>query len=181
VLDATAAELARQGYAAMRIEDIAARAGVHKTTIYRRWPTKAELVIAMVEARSTERVPVPDLGSLEADLHAFATSIIENLARDGASIARAVVAAAATEPELREGAAAFWARRFEVASEMVDRARARDEIPADTSADSLIECLIGPLFVRVLLTDVPLDDGLAQRTAATTAMAARAGGFRTVT
>jgi hypothetical protein len=62
---------------------------------------------------------------------------------------------------------------------MVDRARARGEVPASTSTDAVIEALIGPLFVRALLTDGPLDDSLAARTAAATAVAARSGVFRT--
>jgi AcrR family transcriptional regulator len=152
---------------------------VHKTTVYRRWPTKADLVMAMVDARSVERVPVPDRGSFEADLRAFATSIVDNLADDGAVAARALVGAAGTHPELRAAATAFWARRFGLAAPMVDRARARGEVPASTSTDAVIEALIGPLFVRALLTDGPLDDSLAARTAAATAVAARSGVFRT--
>jgi hypothetical protein len=134
--------------------------------------------MAMVEARSAERVPVPDLGSLEADLRAFAASIVDNLQRDGAIVARTLVAAADAAPELRTAASAFWAHRFALASTMVDRARVRGEIPPDTSADAAIEALIGPLFVRVLLTDVPLDDAIAARTAEATTIAARAGAFR---
>jgi AcrR family transcriptional regulator len=179
VLDATAQLLAEQGYDALRIDEVAARAGVHKTTVYRRWPTKAELVVAMVDARSAERVPVPDLGSLEADLRAFASSIVDNLVHHGgAVVARALVGAAGTAPDLRAAAAAFWARRFGLAAEMIDRARDRGEVASDTAADAVIEALIGPLFVRVLLTDVPLDDAIAARTAEATTIAARAGAFR---
>jgi AcrR family transcriptional regulator len=179
VLDATAQVLAEQGYDALRIEEVAARAGVHKTTVYRRWPSKAELVVAMVDARSAERVPVPDLGALEDDLRAFASSIVDNLMHDGgAVVARALVGAAGTAPELRAAAAAFWSRRFGLAAEMIERARARGEVAPDTMADAVIEALIGPLFVRVLLTDVPLDDSIAARTAEATTIAARAGAFR---
>lgn len=178
VLDATAQVLAERGYDALRIDEVAVRAGVHKTTVYRRWPTKADLVIAMADARSAERVPVPDLGSLEADLQAFASSIVANLLRDGATLARTVVAAAGVEPDLRVAAAAFWSRRFGLAAEMIERARDRGEVAPDTTADAVIEALIGPLFVRVLLTDVPLDDAIAARTAEATTIAARAGAFR---
>lgn len=178
VLDATAALLVEKGYEALRIDEVASRAGVHKTTVYRRWPTKADLVMAMVDARSIDRVPVPDLGSLEADLEAFATSIVDNLRRDGAVVARTLVAAADVAPELRAAASAFWARRFELASSMVDRARERGEVADDTSADAVVETLIGPFFVRVLLTDVALDGDVARRSAQATAAAARGGAFR---
>src|SRR6187402_997198 len=67
VLIATAEELSRVGYAALRIEDIAARSGVNKTTIYRRWPTKPELVAAALRAL-TQPPQAPDTGSLRGDL-----------------------------------------------------------------------------------------------------------------
>lgn len=178
VLTATAELLGAKGYDALRIDEVATRAGVHKTTVYRRWPTKADLVMAMVDARSAERVPVPDLGSLEADLAAFAASIVDNLADDGAAVAHAVVAATGTDPDLRAAAAVFWTRRFGLAARMVDRARERGEVALDTSADAVVEALIGPMFVRVLLTDVPLDCEIAARTARATAIAAREGAFR---
>src|SRR4051812_48249793 len=66
VLIATAEELSRVGYAALRVEDVAARSGVNKTTIYRRWPTKPELVAASVRA-VWETPEVPDTGSLRND------------------------------------------------------------------------------------------------------------------
>jgi AcrR family transcriptional regulator len=69
VVVATFDELSRVGYAAMRVEDIAARSGVNKTTIYRRWPTKAELLTSAV-IESTKRAPCIDTGNLRGDLHA---------------------------------------------------------------------------------------------------------------
>ena len=67
IVGATVAELSRVGYEAMRVEDVAARSGVNKTTIYRRWPTKAEMVAsALVEG--TKLRPAIDTGSLREDL-----------------------------------------------------------------------------------------------------------------
>jgi AcrR family transcriptional regulator len=178
VLAAARELVADQGYEPVGIEQIAARAGVHKTTVYRRWPTKARLVMDAVEDMSAERVPVPDTGTLASDLREFSRSIVANLNTAGAAtLARALVAAAADSDELRAAAAEFWHRRFGVAGEMVARAVERQEIPADTDSDALIETLIGPLYVRVLLTDVAVDRGLADRVAAITAEAARAGSF----
>jgi AcrR family transcriptional regulator len=70
VVDATFDELSRVGYTAMRVEDIAARSGVNKTTIYRRWPTKAELLTNAVIEATKKRGPSIDTGSLRGDLHA---------------------------------------------------------------------------------------------------------------
>jgi AcrR family transcriptional regulator len=73
VLGETLAELGRTGYAALRVEDIAARVGVNKTTIYRRWSTKEELVRAAIGSVVTDEAVRPvDTGSLRGDLLEFA-------------------------------------------------------------------------------------------------------------
>src|SRR5262249_32151401 len=68
VLHAAAAELARVGYAGFRIEDVATAAGVNKTTVYRRWPTKADLVEATLRGIGLRPLEVPDTGSIDGDL-----------------------------------------------------------------------------------------------------------------
>ena len=106
VLAATQELLAEGGYDALRVDDVATRAGVHKTTVYRRWPTKAALVMAVLDSRSAERVPVPDTGSLEGDLRQFARSIVGNLTTAGGPrLTRTLVTAADSSPELRSAAA----------------------------------------------------------------------------
>ena len=85
------------------------------------------------------------------------------------------MAATESSPELRDAAAGFWAGRFGLASEMVARAVTRQEIPDLTDPDALIETFIGPLYVRVLLTDGELDYELADRAARVAAVAARGG------
>src|ERR1700742_1730035 len=76
VMSATAHELSRVGYAALRVEDVATRSGVNKTTIYRRWPTKPELVGAALRA-VWQSPDVPDTGSVRGDF-------IESLTRTAA-------------------------------------------------------------------------------------------------
>ena len=66
VLSAVLQELSRVGYRGLRIEDVALRAGVNKTTVYRRWPTKIELVRAALVCDSTCRIPHPDTGTLRS-------------------------------------------------------------------------------------------------------------------
>src|SRR6266487_2194893 len=67
ILRATAEELSTSGYAGLRIEDVAARSGVNKTTIYRRWPRKSDLVSAALLHLWADEAP-PDTGSLREDL-----------------------------------------------------------------------------------------------------------------
>ena len=72
VLRATLDELAAVGYGNLSFESVAHRAGVHKTTLYRHWPGREALVREALLARSEVTVPIPDTGSLGADLIAFA-------------------------------------------------------------------------------------------------------------
>ena len=69
VLRTTLEMLGQQGYAGLRVEDVAARAGVNKTTIYRRWPTRADLVVAALTSLATPPVAV-ETGRLACDLKA---------------------------------------------------------------------------------------------------------------
>src|SRR5262245_26513815 len=68
VLQATREELDRAGYAELSVESVAALAGVNKTTIYRRWPTKSELVVAAIKEYFDQSQDFPDTGVLRSDL-----------------------------------------------------------------------------------------------------------------
>src|SRR5262245_66483 len=76
VLAAALEELGRTGYGALRIEDVAARAGVNKTTVYRRWPTKEDLVRAALLSITADQFVVPNTGSLRTDLLAIARGMV---------------------------------------------------------------------------------------------------------
>src|SRR5258708_31088310 len=76
VLRATIEELARIGYGALSIEEVANRAGVNKTTVYRRWPTKADLVRAALRSMGDDKVCQPATGSLRGDLLAAGRSLL---------------------------------------------------------------------------------------------------------
>jgi AcrR family transcriptional regulator len=167
ILDATTALLAEASYDELRIEDVARRAGVNKTTVYRRWPTKVELVADAVRAQSRQSIPVPDTGSFAGDLSALARSVATHLgSAGGARMTRTMVAAATTTAEVSGAMPAFWAHRFALVGTIVERAVERGELPADVDADLLIETLIGPLYVRLLLTGAPITVEVAERVAA---------------
>lgn len=166
VLGATSQLLMEVGYDEMSVEDVATRAGVHKTTVYRRWPTKPELVAAAVSAQAAENVPVPDTGSTIGDLQAFAREIIANIGSEGGSRqTRSLVAAGATSDELAATMHAMWAQRLSASATIVERAVERGELPPGSDPNLIIETLIGPIWVRLLLTGEPIDDDLANRVA----------------
>jgi AcrR family transcriptional regulator len=167
VLSATLEVLVETGYDGMNIDAVAARAGVHKTTVYRRWPTKAALVAAAAADRSEQLVPVPDTGSLVGDLTALARSIADNLSSElGAGLARTIIAAAAASDEVAQVNREFWAVRLALTETVVERAVARGEVRADVDARAVIETLIGPIYVRLLLTGEPLDASFVEEVAA---------------
>lgn len=172
VLDATMTLLIEQGLDAVAIDEVARRAGVHKTTVYRRWPDRAELVLDAVLEASGEIVPVPDTGSLVDDLRLFARSVAANLTDGpGLAVGRAMVVTAAGSPEMADTLARYWSERFAMARLMFERAEARGELvsPPAGGVDLAIEQLIGPLWVRVLLTGRPVDQALADASAAAVA------------
>lgn len=93
VLAATLAELAEAGYRGLRIEDVATRAGVNKTTIYRRWPTKEDLVGAAFRSITSDKLIIPNTGSLRGDLLAIARVMVESIdLPEGQSLFRVMAA-----------------------------------------------------------------------------------------
>jgi AcrR family transcriptional regulator len=180
VLDATAEVLSESGYEGLSIDAVATRAGVHKTTVYRRWPTKAELVAEATRDRSQRRVPVPQTGSFAGDLEALARAVVANIgSKVGAKMTHTLVAASATSPEVAEGTEAFWRERLALTSVIVERAIERGEIPKNTDPNLVIETLIGPLYVRLLLTGEPINRAFADRVAALVAGGAASPAKRT--
>lgn len=164
VLGAAADLLTEVGYDNMRVEDVAARAGVHKTTVYRRWPTKAALTADAAALHSDDAVPIPDTGTIADDLRLLAREVAANIGTEGgARRSRSIAAAAATSDELATAMHGFWANRLALSAEVVERAIQRGELPASTDANLIIETVIGPLWVRLLLTGEPITEELADQ------------------
>jgi AcrR family transcriptional regulator len=124
VLDAAWELLHAGGYAALSMDDVADRAGVAKTTVYRRWPTKDHLAVA-VAARILGDVPVPGTGDLRRDLTEFVTALAASLNRlrlaghpDGgpsAGLAAELIAATARHPDIDTAVRALYAARHDLA------------------------------------------------------------------
>lgn len=164
VLGAAADLLTEVGYDNLRVEDVAARAGVHKTTVYRRWPTKAALTADAAALHSDDAVPIPDTGTIADDLRLLAREVAANIGTEGgARRSRSIAAAAATSDELASAMHGFWANRLALSAEVVERAIQRGELPASTDANLIIETVIGPLWVRLLLTGEPITEELADQ------------------
>jgi AcrR family transcriptional regulator len=164
VLQAAAELLTEVGYDKMSVEEVATRAGVHKTTVYRRWPTKAELTADAAALHSADAVPIPDTGTVVGDLKLLAREVVANIGTEGgARRSRSIAAAAATSDELAEAMHGFWAHRLALSATVVERAIERGELPESADGNLIVETVIGPLWLRLLLTGEPITEELADQ------------------
>lgn len=178
VFAAAVAELSARDYADISVESIAARAGVHKTTVYRRWGSKAEIIRQALAGAATAGIPVPDTGGVDEDLRALARAVQSVLsAPAGAAITRALIVGGLTSPEIAGLMSQFWAGRLAAISVIVDRATQRGQLPAGTDPAALMHAVVAPLYYELLVTRVPITERDADRGAAAAIAAARAGVF----
>jgi AcrR family transcriptional regulator len=155
---ATLAELAENGYTAFSLEGVARRAGVHKTTLYRRWGTREDLVLEAMLDRAGRSISVPDTGSLRQDLLELASTVAANAATpEVAAMARTVAAESPYDRRLATANRRFWAERLALDSVIVERAIERGEVAEGTPPQLVIESVIGPIHLRLLLTGEPVD------------------------
>jgi AcrR family transcriptional regulator len=162
VLAAAFEELAANGFDGATVAGVAKRSGVHETTVYRRWVTRENLLVAALLERSADVIPTPDTGSTRRDLLAIVRDIIAYVRspQGGAVLRAATLPVDDTYAVLREG---FWARRLDALSPVVARGIERGDLRADIDARLLLEMLVAPVHGRLLLTGEPVDDDLAER------------------
>jgi AcrR family transcriptional regulator len=179
VLAATLAELAEIGYPELSVENVAQRAGVHKTTIYRRWRDREALVIDAVAENVITEVPVPDTGSIEGDMRALARGLVRWLHSPiGKGVLATMCPGAACALEVEEGRREFYRIRFGQVVPVIERAISRGELPADTDPTEVIKTMAAPIYFRMLVLPEPVDDAVADRAVDIALAAARAGALR---
>lgn len=143
--------LAERGPEATTIPAVAQRAGVHATTIYRRWGSAAELLSAVAVSRLTGDLVVPDSGSLRGDLTMWVRDVITDLSDpDSLLMLRTVFG---TTKDANGPSACLADRRTQLEA-MLDADRARANAPPD--AEMLLETLLGPVYFRALFDDAAL-------------------------
>jgi AcrR family transcriptional regulator len=157
ILSAAVDELREKGYAALTIEGIAARAGAGKQTIYRWWPSKADVVLEALLEEAADAIAVPDEGSLSEDLLVFLTETFRQ--RGQRPVLVGLMAQALLDPVFAQGFRdRFLFGRRIVLREIFDRAVARGEIAPGIDPELLIDVVYGVLWYRLLLDHAPLDD-----------------------
>ena len=148
VLTRTLEEVARQGVDGMRVEVIAHVAGVNKTSVYRRWPTREALAEAALEsAKAIVLRPVPDTGTLQKDLLEFVRSLMEFMSSPrGRAIARIALDNSMRAGPTAKVASQFWKQVSRTMRPVMGRARDRGEWRRDASGERLALSLTESLF-----------------------------------
>jgi AcrR family transcriptional regulator len=166
---------AEVGYARLTIEGIATRAGVGKQTIYRWWPSKADVLLEAGAAAAEFQVPVNDHGSYAADLRAFLTASYDIAQQPHVTdVLRALMAEAQIDPAFGERfRPAFLQRRRDSLFVIVDRARQRGDLPRHPADDVIADIVFGTIWYRVMATRRPLDARLVDDLVATLTRANR--------
>ena len=179
VLEATREELLRVGFAGLTIERIALRAGVHKTTIYRRWQTRDGVVSDLVTALAAVHVVVPDTGCFEQDLRIYGRSLAATLSGDNGRMFAELLAARTHDEGLDGQLQTIFREWYRMVRVVAVRAVEREQLPEGTEPDAVIRSVAAPIYYRRMVDRRTPDEPLGEHAAATTVAAARAGLFRT--
>jgi AcrR family transcriptional regulator len=160
ILRATIALLSEVGFNQLSIGAVAARAGVGKPTIYRRWPSKAELVLDAVE-RLAPPFPTADTGDPHTDLRQVVPELIVNLT--SSPVARATIALAGDAEMVGRLGQRYLRPRRAATADILHRAIAAGELRADIDVEMAIDLMVGASVYRWLVTAQPVDADTARR------------------
>ena len=167
ILEATLQLLARDGdVGSLTVEAVAARSGVAKTTIYRRWRDKWELALDAVMIDMLPRLDEPvDVGDTRKELLTVINSVVKTLATPPYGQAmQALVSQIATDPDLaRVYREQVVEPRHAELTPVIKRGIARGDLRPDTDVRLIHELLVGPIFYRLLFSGAPLDRNLGRR------------------
>ena len=176
ITDAFFEELAEVGYGRLSIDAIARRAGVGKAAIYRRWKSKLDITVALTSEVAVAAIDVPDTGNLRDDIREYLTSGRAALTHPLAQkIIPDLLAEAARNPTLTDSLLAMVKNpRRAKAAQLIERAIARGELPADTDIGMCLDFLAGPLYWRMVVTQAGPKDAYLDRLADKIAAAMKA-------
>ncbi len=151
ILDAFRARLVNDGFAHVRLEHVAADAGVGKATIYRRWPSKEALALELLMQLAAPHLGIDDLGDTRAELLAAVANAMRAITETPfGPVIRALLSQIASNPALGDPfrASVVQARRDEVAR-VIERGIARGDLRPDVDCDTATELLVGPVYFRL--------------------------------
>jgi AcrR family transcriptional regulator len=153
-LEAARALIVERGVVNLTIEDVAARSGVAKTTIYRHWPERTALIVDAVNAMF-EHLRTPDTGSLRGDLEAFFGAVMKtDLSGHVGNVMPAIIEAADRDPEMAFLLERIGSERERVCRTIIERALERGELRpeiADIGLEALIGVTVGPIVFQKIV------------------------------
>ncbi|HZS08183.1 MAG TPA: TetR/AcrR family transcriptional regulator [Blastocatellia bacterium] len=152
ILDAARELLEEIGFAAMTIEGIAARAGVGKATIYRRWPSKAGIVMDAFLAANCPDARFPDTGSVREDIRRQIRSLVKVMNSPSGRTIATLIGGGQMDEELAEAfRSRYLAARREEAKRVIRRGVESGELRADADPEVALDALYGPVYYRLLV------------------------------
>ncbi|WP_199431457.1 TetR/AcrR family transcriptional regulator [Qaidamihabitans albus] len=159
IVTAVLAELVERGYARLSMEGVAKRAGTSKSALYRRWPTKQDMVLAVLADISVPMADIVETGDLRRDMRAAAESMAAWLgAEPYAKIIPDLIAEAHRTPALAEAISVSIAepRRAYLRS-LLERAIDRGELPADTDMELAQDIVAALIYWRMVVRQAPVE------------------------
>jgi len=167
ILEAALHLVAEVGIARLTMDAVAARAGVGKATIYRRWTSKEALMLDAWMS-CVRKPPAPDTGTLLGDLEALLGGIDSPLSdRDLQRVFPQMIAAAKVNPEVADAYRAFVEQRRAPLRAVLLRGVERGEIDPTVDLDVVQDLLVAPLMYRWIVTDAPIDETVIRQIIAT--------------
>lgn len=159
ILTAAYELLLEQGFGTVTVEKIAEHASVSKATIYKWWPNKAAVIMDGYMHAATARLPVPDTGSVLADIQIHAGNLVRFLTSREGMVITELVGQGQLDAGLAEAYRTryFQPRRLE-ARKLMERGVQRGELRSELDIELSIDLVYGPIFYRLLVTGDPLDD-----------------------
>ncbi|MFF6790735.1 TetR/AcrR family transcriptional regulator [Streptomyces filamentosus] len=158
--------IGERGYGNFTVGEVAARAGVADSSVYRRWGNLENLLGEVALARLDARSPMPDTGTLDGDLRTYAAQVAREITGpDGLAVVRLAVALSGSGPRGELAGDGIRDERLRQLQAVLDRARERGEEAPDALA--VLDHVLAPMYIRVLFGLVPLApdyiDGLVDR------------------
>jgi AcrR family transcriptional regulator len=163
--DATLALLVEGGHSECTFQNVARRAGIERSTLYRRYPSRWAMLVEAWAARFSAGLNIAPTDSFAADIRAHVRRVANTL---NSPLGMAMVAAGAVarlDPDAQVTAGGFWKSRLAQQEPFVAAAVARGELAADVDREALFAAADGPLYFRLLIVGRPIDDALIEKTA----------------
>jgi len=163
VLDLALEALADHGYAGWTVPEVAARAGLNKTSVYRRWPTKGALVVAALGRSLGHDAPLPDTGSWREDMYRMTTAAVEWATSPVGRGATRTLRDEVDDPEVRALLGTMLSQRGAAPAALFRRAQARGQLGAQADVPMALTLLAGALAHAIFVENEPMTERFIRR------------------